>query len=192
MDAAIEELLAPLSEARRAHSLEVGRKVDAVAHLLPATLHDVAVTAACLHDIGHGHPVTGHHALDGAKYLAAQGFSQSVCHVVAYHCASTVEAEVRGIHWSVYDAFAPPPEQPHVDLVNDVVWWADMTTGPNGETCTIDERIIEIRSRYSPVSVVYTTIVRAEPLLRAAVSRVGDALCGAPMRLPAVTYSSLS
>lgn len=191
MEAAIAELLAPLSEARRAHSLEVGRKIDAVAYLLPATLREVAVAAGCLHDIGHGHPVTGFHALDGANYLAAQGFSQSICHIVAYHSASTVEAEVRGIHWSVYDAFAAPPQLPELDLVHDLVWWADMTTGPNGETWTIDDRIAEIRSRYSPVSVVYTTIVRAEPLLRAAVNRVADTLCGS-VRLPAPTYSSLS
>jgi hypothetical protein len=59
-----------------------------------------------LHDIGYGHVDTRLHAVDGARFLARQGFSAVVCHLVAHHTASTVEAEERGLGLALYADFA--------------------------------------------------------------------------------------
>lgn len=167
----ITDLLSPLTESRRAHSIEVGRKVQSVAEFLPEHLRDAATTSAYLHDVGYGYPVIGFHPIDGAVLLEKRGYSRAVCHIVAFHSASTVEATVRGIDLSVYSRFELS-RVPHIDVASDFVWWADMTTGPTGQTVTFDERMDDIRERYESGSVVRTAIDQSEPLLRAAVQRV--------------------
>ncbi len=100
------DLLAVLEEDRRAHSVAVGRKAEAAAAgIAPALRADLTV-AAVLHDIGYGHVETGFHPLDGARFLAGEGFSPVVCNLVAHHSASTFEAEERGIDLAVYAEFA--------------------------------------------------------------------------------------
>lgn len=160
-----QDLLTVLEPDRRAHSLEVGRKVAGVAGLAAAAVRADLVAAAILHDIGYGHPATGFHPLDGAMFLAGLGFPATVCHLVAHHSASVLEADERGIDRGVYDAF-------HVDgdlsTAHSVIWWADMTTGPAGQTVTVEERLDEICSRYGPGDVVSLFIERARPVLLAA------------------------
>ena len=100
------DLLAALKDDRRAHSLAAGRKAEAAAAgIAPALRADVTV-AAVLHDIGYGHVETGFHPLDGAWFLAREGFSPVVCNLVAHHSASTYEAEERGIDLANYARFA--------------------------------------------------------------------------------------
>ncbi|MFE3195933.1 HD domain-containing protein [Nocardia sp. NPDC059240] len=170
MESAFSDLLAPLSSTRRAHTLEVGRKVRGVASRLPETVRDDAVTAAYLHDVGYGFPATGFHPIDGANLLSTRRFSAAVCNLVAFHSAAVIEAEVRGLDAQIFEPFALA-DAPDIDVASDFVWWADMTTGPTGETVTIDRRLAEIRERYEEGSVVRTAIDRSEPLLRAAVQR---------------------
>lgn len=160
-----DDLLESLSARRRAHSLEVGRKAAAVVVLVPAWLRSDLVAAAILHDIGYAHRVTGFHALDGARFLAEQGFSSAVCALVAFHSASPVEAEVRGIDAAVFEDFAVD-----VDLSagHSVLAWADMTTGPTGATVTVEDRLAEILGRYGSDDPVTTFITKARPLLLAA------------------------
>lgn len=157
--------LRPLAADRRAHSLAVGQKAARVCHLIPPAQRADLVAAAILHDVGYGHPATGLHALDGARYLASVGFSRVVCHLVAHHSASTFEARERGIDLAVYDAF-----QVDIDLApaNAVLWWADMTTGPQGQDVTVETRLDEICSRYGPDDVVTRFIGRARHVLLAA------------------------
>lgn len=169
------ELLAPLTDSRRAHTIAVGRKVERIAELIPEHLRDETVTAAYLHDVGYGYPVLGFHPVDGARLLAERGYSTTTCHLVAFHSASTVEAEVRGIAPDVFDPFALEGIS-GLDGANDFVWWADMSTGPTGQPVTIDQRLADIRVRYEAGSIVRTAIDRAEPLLRAAVRRVSALL----------------
>ncbi|MET8424375.1 HD domain-containing protein [Nocardia sp. NPDC004860] len=176
MDAAFAELLAPLTESRRAHTIEVGRKVEQVAHLVPEDIRDEVVTAAYLHDVGYGYPVSGFHPLDGAELLEGRGYSPIICHLVAFHSASTVEADVRGIDAEALDQFALAAEVPGIGMANDLVWWADMTTGPTGGTLTLDERLADIRVRYPEGTLVRTAIDRAEPLLRGAVQRASGSM----------------
>ncbi|MFP5283888.1 MAG: hypothetical protein ACLGIF_10610 [Actinomycetes bacterium] len=63
-------------------------------------------TIGVLHDIGYAHVETGLDALDGAKHLAKQGFSPTVCNLVLHHSASTLEvrrdvaARVGGLLWT--------------------------------------------------------------------------------------------
>lgn len=162
-----DDLLAALTPHRRAHSLEVGRKAQARAQSVAPRLRADLMAAATLHDIGYGHPTTGFHPLDGAHFLRDLGFSPVVCHLVAYHSASTYEAEVRGIALSEYQPFALD-EDPGLAVASAVLWWADMTTGPTGETVTVEERLAEIESRYGEGDPVTAFIGRARDVLLAA------------------------
>ena len=145
--------------------MAVGRKAAAEAwRVEPAVRADLAA-AAVLHDIGYGHVVTGCHPLDGARFLAAEGFSRTVCKLVAHHSASTVEAEERGIHLATYDEFATDRD---LGQAHAVLWWADMTTGPTGQDVTVEDRLAEICERYGPGDLVTRFIVRARPRLLAA------------------------
>ncbi|MBF6175981.1 HD domain-containing protein [Nocardia blacklockiae] len=119
----LTEWLSPLTESRRAHSLAVGRKVENAAPTLPEPARQIAVEAAYLHDVGYGHPVLGFHPIDGANFLLSQGRPAAVCHLVAYHTASVVEAEVRGIDMVVFDAFRPPSDLPGLAQATDLLWW---------------------------------------------------------------------
>ena len=162
---AFGDLLAVLNDDRRAHVLAVGRKAEsAVEQLAPALRADV-VTAAVLHDIGYGHVDTGLHALDGARFLKRVGFAAVVCHLVAHHTASTVEAEERGIDLAVYSEFTVGQD---LGTAHALLWWADMTTGPQGQDVTVEDRLDEIAARYGPGDVVTRFIGRARPALLAA------------------------
>jgi len=159
------DLLVALEGDRQRHSLAVGRKVQSkVMHVAPALRADL-VAAAVLHDVGYGHPATGFHPLDGARFLATQGFSQTVCHLVVHHSGSTFEAEERGVGLAVYADFAV---NRNLGAAHALLWWADMTTGPQGQDLTVEERLEEIRARYGPDDVVTRFIARARPVLLAA------------------------
>jgi hypothetical protein len=159
------DLLAQLSLDRQAHSMEVGRKVASVAELVPAAFRPELVTAALLHDIGYGHPVTGFHPLDGARLLSTEGFSPLICHLVAYHSLSPLEATVRGIDSSAFDEYAIGLEPQTLRRLNSVICWADMTTGPTGDTVRVEERLDDIISRYRSDDVVMRFIDSARPAL---------------------------
>lgn len=162
-----DDLLAALTPNRRAHSLEVGRKAAAHVIAVAPRLRADLVAAATLHDIGYGHPATGFHPLDGAHFLRGIGFSPVVCHLVAYHSASTLEAEVRGIAQSAYEPFALD-DDPDLAAASAVLWWADMTTGPTGNTVAVEDRLVEIESRYGAGDPVTEFIGRAREVLLAA------------------------
>jgi HD domain len=166
------DLLAGLGDDRREHSLAVGRKAQGAAGSVAPALRSDLVVAAVLHDIGYGQVDTGFHPLDGARYLAGQGFSPVVCNLVVHHSASTLEAEIRGFDRSVYDEFAMDRD---LGRAHAVLWWADMTTGPQGQDVTVEERLDEIRARYGPGDVVTRFIERARSvLLQAGQSPVGS------------------
>lgn len=99
-----------------------------------------------LHDIGYGHTDTGLHPLDGARLLASLGFSQTVCHLVAHHSASTYEAEDRGIDLAAYVEFAV--DRDDLGPAHAVLWWADFTTGRRGQNMTVEERLDDIAVRH--------------------------------------------
>ncbi|MGA6206445.1 HD domain-containing protein [Nocardia testacea] len=175
MNRVVADLLALLNESRRAHSVAVGQRMESIAKLLPADLRGDAVTAAYLHDVGYGHPDLGFHPIDGARLLRSLGYSPVVCHMVAFHTAAEVEAGVRGLGADIFDEFRLP-DVTGLDKAADFLWWSDLSTGPNGEDFTVDERLAEILRRYEPGSAVHTAITKAEPRLRAAVQRVSGSI----------------
>lgn len=159
------DLLEVLTEDRRLHSVAVARKAASASGSAPAWARGDLVAAAALHDIGYGHQESGFHPLDGARFLAAKGFSAVVCNLVLNHSASTFEAELRGIDMAVYVDFAVDV---NLSRVAPVLWWADMTTGPEGQTVAVEERLEEICSRYGPDDLVTRFIGQARPVLLAA------------------------
>jgi hypothetical protein len=64
--------------------------------------------------------------------------------------------------------------------VMDALIFADMTIGPSGQPMTLDERIEDVRLRYPNDDPVHRAIVRARPLLQAAIDRIQDRLDAAP------------
>lgn len=159
------DLLSVLHEDRRAHSLAVGRKADSAAVNASSALRSDLVAAAVLHDIGYGHVVTGFHPLDGARFLQRTDFSPVVCNLVVHHSGSTFEAQERGLDLSVYAEFAVEQD---LGPAHAVLWWADLTTGPQGQDVTVDHRLDEICDRYGPDDVITRFITRARPVLLAA------------------------
>jgi hypothetical protein len=138
------DLLAALKDDLRAHLLAAGRKAEsAAAGIAPALRADLTV-AAVLHDISYGNVETGFRPLDGARFLARTGFSPVVCNLVVDHSASTYDAEGRGIDLAVYADFAIDQD---LSVAHAVLWWADLTTGPQGQDMAVGDRLEEICSR---------------------------------------------
>jgi hypothetical protein len=128
---------------------------------------DLLAVAALLHDIGYSPDAadTGLHQLDGARYLARQGFAVRLCALVAHHSAAEVEAEERGLS----DELAVWPREK--GPVADALWAADMTTGLGGESVDYPSRLAEILDRYSADSPVARAMSRARPTIEAAIGR---------------------
>jgi HD domain len=133
---------------------------------------DLLVAAAFLHDIGYA-PDLAHldfHPLDGARYLQKLEAPDRLCALVAHHSCAWREAELRGLSGDL--AEWTDEETP----LRDALWWADMTTSPNGETVSFERRIAEIQERYGPDDLVTFFIRQARPELQAAVERTEERL----------------
>jgi hypothetical protein len=140
---------------------------------------DVLVAAAWLHDIGYSPALidTGFHPLDGARYLRDLGWDTGVVQLVAHHSGAVLEAEERGLREQLLTEF---PFEPSPAM--DALWYCDMTTGPDGHTVSVEDRLAEIRARYGPSDVVTRFVERAEPELVAAVRRVEEQIATAQSR----------
>lgn len=168
------DLLSALTEDRRAHSMSAGARAASAVELLPPALRGDLVVAATLHDVGYGHELLGFHPLDGAAFLAGLGFSAVVCHLVAHHTASTFEADMRGISLDSYRPF-DVHNCGGLGQAHAVMWWADLTTGPQGQLMTVEERLDDIVERHGPESVVSrSTLSIRELLIAAGQSPVGS------------------
>src|SRR5690242_18773079 len=92
-------LLAPLVD-RWAHVQAVAARADG---LTPAVAGEdeqrLLVVAAWWHDLGYAPALsdTGSHQIDGARYLAREGYPERLCALVAHHSAATCEAGERGL-----------------------------------------------------------------------------------------------
>ena len=170
-----EELLAPLGDRWR-HVQAVGARASEVAHTVGPEDRDVLVAAAWLHDIGYAQDLvdTGCHPIDGARYLDRADIPTRIVALVAHHSCARIEAEVRGLAASLE---AYPLED---SRVMDGLVYADMTTGPQGQRLTFDERISEILVRYGPDTDVHRAITKARPILAEHVRRVAERLDDQP------------
>jgi putative nucleotidyltransferase with HDIG domain len=168
-----EQLLATQLPGRWRHVQAVAAKAHASASVLDQVDGAVLVASAWLHDIGYAPDVadTGLHALDGARWLLKRGWPMRIAALVAYHSCAVFEAEERGL------ARVLNAELGHENAATtDALWYADMTTGPDGQDLNVLERLAEIRQRYGPDHVVTRFWARAEPTLVDAVRRTESRL----------------
>jgi len=166
---ATADLLHGLTPTRHRHSLEVARKAAHAGADLIDTRHLAdLVTAAQLHDIGYRDDLrqTGFHPLDGAAALRSQGYSDLTCHLVAHHTGAIHEAHTRGIPDQAYGHYSYPEDI--AAPLRAVLAWADLTTGPDGTTVKVEQRIAEILQRYpDPDPVHLNTLANRAWLLTA-------------------------
>ncbi|WP_405890895.1 HD domain-containing protein [Streptomyces sp. NBC_00133] len=171
------ELSGPLPR-RWAHSEGVAQRAAALARVLGDDA-DLLVSAAVLHDVGYAPRLaaTGFHPLDGARFLRDEHRAdERLVRLVANHSFALLEAEERALV-EVLEAEFPLLEEPR--LVDALVY-CDMTTTPDGERTTAEERVAEIVGRYGAESVVGRFIRRASPEIFTAVERVEAALEAQP------------
>ncbi len=161
------EKLAGVLPRRWAHVQGVGRRARVAAPLFAMDDCELLVAAALLHDVGYAPELvgTGFHPLDGARYLRGVGCSDRVVNLVAHHSCAKLEAELRGLS----DELAEFEDER--TGVRDALWWADMTTTPDGGETTVVKRVAEIQTRYGPDDLVSCFIRRAGDDLNAAAER---------------------
>ena len=154
---------------RLEHVQGVASAAERARGAVPAEHQGLLIAAAWLHDIGYAAGVvdTGFHPLDGARYLGSHGAPARLCCLVANHTHAWVEAEARGLADALAEEF-PAERSP----VADALTYADLTTGPDGETVTVEDRIAEILERYGPDHVVHESIRQVATDLIAAVRSV--------------------
>lgn len=161
------ELLQPRLPRRWAHVQGVAKRARVAAPMFPKSAGEILVAAAVLHDVGYAPDIaqTGFHPLDGARALRDSTPNTRLVALVAHHSCAYREAELRGLSAELSEWV--DEETP----LRDALWWADMTTSPDGGLVTFDDRLKEIQDRYGPQDVVTFFIRQAEPELRGAVER---------------------
>ncbi|MFI7301677.1 HD domain-containing protein [Micromonospora aurantiaca] len=173
----VEQQLAAALPRRWQHVQAVAAKARQLGQLMPSE-SETLIAAAWLHDVGYAPSVmqTGFHSLDGARWALAQGFGMRLSSLVAHHSCATFEADERGLGDVLRQEF-PQERSP----LADALWFADMTTGPDGQDLTAEERLAEIRQRYGQDHLVTRFWRKAEPSLMEAVRRTEARLAGQPM-----------
>ncbi|MGW3332441.1 HD domain-containing protein [Streptomyces rubiginosohelvolus] len=163
---------------RWAHTQGVANRAAEVGQILNQHA-SLLVAAATLHDIGYAPrlAVTGFHPLDGARFLRDEHRAdERLVRLVANHSFALLEAEERGLREELATEF-PLLDEP---LLVDALVYCDMTTTPDGDRTTAQDRVAEIVSRYGDDSVVGRFIRRAAPEIFASVERVEAALAAQP------------
>ncbi|MFF1914504.1 HD domain-containing protein [Streptomyces sp. NPDC058239] len=163
---------------RWAHSQGVARRVAGLGRILGSD-SGLLAAAAALHDVGYAPRLaaTGFHPLDGARFLRdAHCADRRLVRLVANHSFAALEAEERGLR-DVLEAEFPVLED---QRLVDALVYCDMTTTPDGERTTVQDRVAEILGRYGADSVVGRFIRRAKPEIFAAVGRVDGELAAQP------------
>jgi len=155
-----ERLLTPLRRRWR-HVQGVAAVAALLATDLPTEDAETLVASAWLHDIGYSPELvdSGFHPLDGARWLADEGFDSAVVALVAHHTGAAIEAEERGL--STQWAALPMPRP---DLLARLTA-ADLSTSPDGELMHTRERIAEILVRYPAGDPVHRAVSRSGPAL---------------------------
>jgi putative nucleotidyltransferase with HDIG domain len=170
---------------RLSHCLAVGTTARRTARMVCETEAETLAAAGVLHDIGYApHLVqTGHHAIDGARYLAQIGIPDPVVSLVAYYSCAVVEADLRQLADQLNELTTPSDP-----FVADVLTFADMTTGPTGLPMSASERFEEILHRHGIGSLTGRFVEQARSVLEDSVGRVEVRLraarAGAALRLP--------
>jgi HD domain-containing protein len=140
----------------------IGRELGKDRRLLEAT--------AWMHDVGYARTigVTGFHPLDGARYLVAHSVSQRIASLVAFHSSAWAEAVEFGVATELAEF------QDERTLTRDLLWYCDMTTGPDGTDLEFEDRMAEVRQRYGPAHYVTRALDAGMEERRTAVHRSRD------------------
>ena len=172
-----EGLLGSLGDRWGLHSAGVAEQARRVGVVVNEGERAVLLASAYLHDIGYAPSlaVTGCHALDGARHLRDLGHER-LAGLVAYHSGSRFEAELRGLAEELA-AFADEDS-----ALTRLLTYCDMTTGPRGESFTLDERLSEVGRRYGPDHVVTRSLSAARPWLEECIAWTEAALRRAEIR----------
>lgn len=142
-----ERLLAEPLPRRWAHTRGVAAAARRLAPILGEDA-ELIEAAAWLHDIGYSPAVakTGFHPLDGARYLRdSEDVDPLLCGLVAYHTGAVYEAQERGLESVLTAEFTTPAR-----LLATALTYCDVTTGPDGDSVDVQERIADILERYGP------------------------------------------
>jgi len=159
-------LLAELPDRLR-HSRGVAATAARLAVVVPPADRGLLVAAGWLHDIGYSPQIrdTGFHPLDGARYLQQRGLAHPLVCLVAHHSGAAYTA--RAYHLDGQFTEFERPDGP----VLDALAYADMTTGPQGQPMSFDERLAEALRRHGPGSVHARVMPHRHAYLAAAVER---------------------
>jgi HD superfamily phosphodiesterase len=174
-DTARTILQAPLPR-RWAHTQGVAAQARSLKPILGKNTN-LLVAAAWLHDIGYAHDLvdTGFHPLDGARFLSDMPqASDLLCRLVAHHSCAAIEAAVRGLDGPLCQEFEPVGGE-----LAEALIYCDMTTGPDGQRMSVEQRLAEIHSRYGSNDPVTCALERSAPQLIDAVMRVRHRLANA-------------
>jgi hypothetical protein len=156
---------------RWAHTQGVAAQAQKIAPLLGRDA-DVVEAAAWVHDIGYAPDLvsTGFHPLDGARYLRdAWRASPQLCGLVANHTGALIEAEERGLAEQLATEFPAPNS-----LLSDALTFCDLTTGPDGRSLSVEQRLAEITARYGPDHIVSRSIARSSDQLRESARAISE------------------
>lgn len=159
---------ARLSGDRLAHSRGVANRAAELVQLrgsVAPVVIEVFKALGYLHDIGYAAPRSGMHALDGATFLGGHTHWQWVCPHVAWHSTARWEYEKR--------CMAKPRVEHPSRHDHQLLWVADFTTSPAGETVSAQARVDDIRGRYSSDSPVVAALEASLPSMNEALLRVG-------------------
>jgi putative nucleotidyltransferase with HDIG domain len=161
-----EQFVAPLGRRWR-HVQQVAARATALSPVVPTPDRESLVAAAWLHDIGYSAEIghTRFHPLDGARHLRAEGWPDLIVNLVAHHLGARFEAQERGLAAELGEF--PLIEGPTTDALAT----ADLTTGPDGQPLSFDERITDILTRYPPDNPVHRAVRTAQPILAESVAR---------------------
>lgn len=172
-----EGLLGSLGDRWGLHSAGVAEQARRVGAVINESERAVLLASAYLHDIGYAPSlaVTGCHALDGARHLRDLGHER-LAGLVAYHSGSRFEAELRGLAAELA-AFTDEDS-----ALTRLLTYCDMTTGPRGESFTLDERLSEVERRYGPDHIVIRSLSAARPWLEECIAWTKAALRRAEIR----------
>jgi hypothetical protein len=158
---------------RWAHSQGVAAAARALAPVLGRDT-DVVTAAAWLHDIGYTPALQGcgFHPLDGARFLRdVERADLLLCRLVAHHSCACIEAAERGLADDLFREFTPAARG-----LSDALTYCDMTTGPEGQRLTVEQRFAEIRGRYGADHVVTRALGQSARGLAASADRVSRKL----------------
>ncbi len=163
------DLLESVLPRRWAHVQSVAAQAGGLTRFLDEE-GELLRAAAWLHDVGYAPSLagTGFHPLDGARYLTTTDVPDRLVGLVAFHSSAAAEADALGLG----DQLAEFTDERTV--TRDLLWYVDMTTGPDGQCMDFASRMDDVRARYAPDHYVIRALDAGMAERQAAIARVEE------------------